>query len=157
MPSNISLYCVPVAWLLALAPRGYSVLTFGRLSQNKHKIDGAHARAPRLFKDIAAADTSISQPYRDRIIRAESASLNGLENLGFFAAAVAVGNAARLEIGLLNRLAVAYLVSRAVYNVVFIRNDTNRFVFVRTLLFMVGTSINIGLFVLAGVALNADV
>lgn len=128
MPSNISLYCVPVAWLLALSPRGYSLLTFNTYSKNQQKTNGRHLRTPRAFKDVAAADASIPEFYRERIIRAESASLNGLENLGFFAAAVAVGNAASLDVGLLNRMAVAYVVSRALYNVVFVRNDTNRFV-----------------------------
>ena len=157
MPSNISLYCVPIAWLLALSPRGYSILTFSSHSKNKHKTGGAELRIPRGFKDIAAADFSIPQLHRERIVRAESASLNGLENLGFFAAAVAVGNAARLDVGVLNRLAVAYVVSRALYNVIFVLNVTNRFVFVRTGVFLVGTFINISLFVMAGMALNESV
>lgn len=155
MHSSISLYCVPLAWLLALAPRGYSILLFNRHTKHKAEIDGAHLRTPRTFRDIAAADASIPHLYRERIVRAECASLNGLENLGFFAAAVAVGNAARLDAVLLNRLAVAYLVSRAVYGVVFVRNDTNRFVFVRTAIFMVGTAINVALFVMAGMTVNS--
>lgn len=155
MPSNVSLYCVPVAWLLALAPRGYSVLIFNRQSKNIQKLDGAHLRTPRTFKDIVAADTSIAQLYRERIIRAESASLNGLENLGFFAAAVAVGNTAKLDVEIVNRLAVSYVLSRVLYSIIFVRNDTNRFVFVRTAVFMVGTAINVALFVLAGRVLNA--
>lgn len=163
MSTNISLYCVPLAWLLALAPRGYSVLTFNAHSKNLAKIDNAHLRTPRSFKDIAASDASIPQFYRERIIRAECASLNGLENLGFFAAAVALGNGVVavgrggewLDVGVLNRMAVAYVGSRAMYNVIFIRNDTNRFIFVRTGVFMVGTVINIALFVLSGMALDA--
>ena len=156
MPSNISLYCVPIAWLLALSPRGYSVLTFTRHSKNLQKIDSAHLRTPRTFKDIAASDASVPQLYRERIVRAESASLNGLENLGLFAAAVAVGNAAKLDVGVLNRLALGYVASRALYNVIFLNNDTNRFIFVRTAVFMVGTAINIMLFVLAGMAFNSE-
>lgn len=63
-------------------------------------------------------------------------------------------NAAKLDFRLLNSLAVGYLLSRAVYNVIFLRNDTNRFVFARTTVFMVGTFVNIGLFVLLGYASN---
>ena len=58
--------------------------------------------------------------YRERIVRAENASLNGLENLGFFEAAVVAGNALGLDVALLSRLSLAYVLSRVLYNVVFI-------------------------------------
>lgn len=51
-----------------------------------------------------------------KIIRAESAQLNGFENLGWFAAAVVAANVARVPNGQLNQLTAGYLLSRAIFN-----------------------------------------
>lgn len=147
MPSNTSLYTVPIAWLIALGPRGYSVFTYTKHTKTKQSPE---VKNPRSFKAQVAKDPTLAPLIRDRILRAESAQLNGAENLGFFAAAVAAGNAAGLDVGLLNGLAWGYVASRVLYNVVFIHNDTEKYVFVRTAVFMVGTVINCALFVLAG-------
>ena len=125
MTTNLSLYTVPIAWLVALAPRAYSLSTYNQYSAYTKEAAGRTSlRTPRAFAGIAKDDASIPALYRERIVRAENASLNGLENLGFFAAAVAAGNAAGLNVALLNRSSVAYVLSRILYNVVFIRNDT---------------------------------
>jgi hypothetical protein len=60
---------------------------------------------PRLIPAIVAVDKTLPPRVRDRILRAESAMINGYDNLGFFAVAVCVGNAARLDVSLLNWLA----------------------------------------------------
>lgn len=147
MSSNTSLYAVPVAWIVALAPRGYSIFTYTGYTKTKQ---GPEAKNPRSFTTQVANDTTLPPLIRDRIIRAESAQLNGAENLGFFAAAVAVGNAAGLDAGTLNKLAWGYVASRVLYNIIFVHNDTEKYVFVRTAMFVIGTGINCALFILAG-------
>lgn len=47
--------------------------------------------------------------------------------LGLFAAAVAVGNVARLPNAVLNRAASVYLVSRAAYNLLYILGTSSEF------------------------------
>ena len=53
-------------------------------------------------------------------MRAEAASANGFEALPFYAAAVTAGNAAGVSATVMNVLSVVWLVSRLVYNYVYI-------------------------------------
>ena len=59
------------------------------------------------------------------IIRAEGAQQNGFENIGLFAAAVVIGNVAKLDNSTLNTLSGAYLASRVVYNLLYIYGTTD--------------------------------
>jgi uncharacterized MAPEG superfamily protein len=104
-----------------------------------------------------AADKTLPPQVRDRILRAESAMINGYDNLGFFAAAVCMGNVARMDISLLNWLAAVYIGSRLLYIPAYIYNDTVRSVYTRSALFAVGLVINVALFVLSGVRLNKTI
>ena len=153
--SNISLHLVPFAWLLAMLPRVYSLTEYAAHS----KVQNADAmkKNPRSIPAIVAADKTLPPQVRDRILRAESAMINGYDNLGFFAAAVCVGNVARLDISLLNWLAAVYIGSRMLYIPAYIYNDTVRSVYTRSAVFAVGLGVNVALFVLAGVRLNKGI
>lgn len=152
MDTNISLYTVPAAWLLAMIPRVYSLATYKAHSKAGKELEH---RNPRSMPSQINADPTLTPQIRDRIIRAESAQLNGFENLGFFAAAVVAGNIARVSPTLLNGLSVGYLASRTLYNYIFIIvNDTERFVPARTATFVVGVGINWTLFILSGMKLQ---
>jgi hypothetical protein len=59
------------------------------------------------------------------IVRAEGAQQNGFENIGLFAAAVVIGNVAKLDNWTLNALSVGYLASRVAYNVLYITGTTD--------------------------------
>lgn len=145
---NISLYLVPVAWVLAMLPRVYTLTVYN--SHSKSQNADALQKNPRSITAIVAADKTIPPLIRDRILRAESAMLNGYDNLGFFAAAVAVGNAVGLAPGTLNWLAATYIASRIVYIPSYIYNDTVRSVPIRSVVFGIGLVTNVALFVLAG-------
>jgi uncharacterized MAPEG superfamily protein len=58
------------------------------------------------------------------IVRAEGAQQNGFENIGLFAAAVVIGNVAKLDNWTLNALSAAYLASRVAYNALYITGTT---------------------------------
>ena len=153
MPTlNISLYLVPLAWLLAMLPRVYSLTAYAAHSKAQNPY--AMKKNPRSIPAIVAADKTLPPQVRDRILRAESAMINGYDNLGFFAAAVCMGNAAGLDVSLLNWLAAVYIGSRVVYFPVYIYNDTVRSVYTRSAVFAVGLVVNVALFVLAGARLN---
>jgi uncharacterized MAPEG superfamily protein len=146
MPVNTSLYAIPIAWLTAIAPRGYAVAMFLKHSRSKN---GPEVRNPRWFAAQAGSDQSLTPAVQERIKRAESAQLNGFENLAFFASSVVAGNAAGLDTSTLNSVAWAYIATRIIYNHVFINNDRYP-PLLRTAIFMSGVAMNCALFVLAG-------
>jgi uncharacterized MAPEG superfamily protein len=71
---------------------------------------------------------------------------NGFDNIAFFAAAVVAGNVAHLNTHTLNTLSVAYVVSRVVYNIVYVRNWPKS----RVVSFFVGIGMCFTLFLKAG-------
>jgi uncharacterized MAPEG superfamily protein len=153
MPTtNISLYLVPFAWLLAMLPRVYSLTAYS--THSKAQNSDAMKKNPRSIPAIVASDKTLPPQIRDRILRAESAMINGYDNLGFFAAAVCVANMARLDVTLVNWLAAVYIGSRLLYIPAYIYNDTVRSVYTRSAVFAVGLIVNVFLFVLAGISLN---
>jgi uncharacterized MAPEG superfamily protein len=85
-----------------------------------------------------------------RIQRARAATANGFETLGLYAAAVVAGNAAGLPVQRLNALALAYLVSRVVYNYVYVVVlDNARLAALRAAIWVSGIGIIFGFFVSA--------
>jgi uncharacterized MAPEG superfamily protein len=156
MPTlNISLYLVPFAWLLAMLPRVYSLTAYA--AHSKAQNPDAMKKNPRSIPVIVAADKTLPPQVRDRILRAESAMINGYDNLGFFAAAVCMGNVAKLDISLLNWLAGVYIGSRLLYIPAYIYNDTVRSVYTRSAVFAIGLVVNVALFVLSSARLNKTI
>lgn len=135
-----------------MLPRVYSLAAYA--AHSKAQNSDSMKKNPRSIPAIVAADKTLPPQVRDRILRAESAMINGYDNLGFFAAAVCVGNTARLDVPLLNLLAVVYIGSRLLYIPAYIYNDTVRSVYTRSAVFAVGLIVNVALFVLAGIRLN---
>lgn len=84
---------------------------------------------------------------KDTILRAESAQANGMENISLFATAVVAGNMAHLSTSFLNGLSIAYVVSRAVYNVLYITNTSAARAQARSAVFFAGVGCMMGLFV----------
>ncbi|KAE9972049.1 hypothetical protein EG327_009607 [Venturia inaequalis] len=95
---NFSLYTIPAAWILSIAPHFYAASLGGKKFDNK---------SPRLYTSSLASDQTLDQATKDTIVRAEGAQQNGFENIGLFAAAVVAGNYARLENETLNWLTSA--------------------------------------------------
>lgn len=143
---NISLYTLPLAWLLCLTPRLYAAFTFTR--QTQKPLDLVN---PRSLSSKAAL---LEPRSRDRILRAEAAMANGLENVGYFAAAVVAGNMAGLGRGFVNGLSVGYLASRVLYNLAYVFGETRFWGVVRSGLFFVGQGCVWALFVAAGREVN---
>ncbi|KAM0720454.1 hypothetical protein Q7P37_004590 [Cladosporium fusiforme] len=143
--TNISLYTVPVSWILCLLPRFYAAHLF--TSTTRKPLD---IILPRGLAARAGADEALTKATRDRIIRAEAAQANGLENVGYFAAAVVAGNMAGLSKGVLNALSVSYLISRGLYNYIYVVGETKKLALVRTGVFFAGQGMLFTLFIMAG-------
>ncbi len=101
--TNYSLYAIPAAWVLSIAPHFYAVSLANKVS----KFDNTNPRHAAV--DLAA---KMSKEQLATFERAEAAQQNGFENLPFFAAAVLAGNLAGLGSATLNHLSAIYLASR---------------------------------------------
>ncbi len=145
MSTNLSLYTIPVAWLLCLAPHIYATQLYQRASSRQ--FDN---RQPRSLVKTVSENSSIDSATKGRIQRAEAAQQNGFENVGIFAAAVVAGNMAGLGSGWLNGLSGGYVISRVVYNVLYVNNTTAGLAALRTWVFISGIGMIWTLFVLAG-------
>lgn len=135
---------VPAAWLLAFLPHAYAA------SQSKI-FDN---RSPRTYVKSLEADQTIDKATKDRIIRCEGAQTNGFENLAFFASAVVAGNLAGLPAQTLNTLTGGYLVSRVIYNIIYINNTSETAANLRSVVFVSGVGMIWTLFIKSGNALK---
>ncbi|WRT66615.1 uncharacterized protein IL334_003574 [Kwoniella shivajii] len=147
LTNNYSLYAVPAAWIIAFAPHFYAVTVF-----NSERAPGTpewdnrepHSNLAKL------KEAKLSPNAHGIYTRAEAAQQNGFQNLPLFAAAVLAGNFARLSPSTLNTTAALYLVSRIIYNVVYITNTTKSTANVRSVVFVSGVITLMSLFVKAG-------
>ena len=143
--NNISLYTIPAAWVASLAPHVYSHLLYQKVS-SRHTDN----RQPRSMVKTVAESQGIDAATKGRIIRADAAHQNSTENLPLFAAAVVAGNMARLDTSWLNVLSVGYVLSRVVYNLLYINNTTAVLARARSLVFVSGAVMVCTLFTMAG-------
>ena len=79
------------------------------------------------------------------IHRCEGAQTNGFENIGLFAAAVLAGNFAGLPAPTLNLLSGGYVVSRVLYNWIYINSTRPAMALARTGMWSVGIGILLAL------------
>ncbi|MCJ1408154.1 hypothetical protein MMC19_002227 [Ptychographa xylographoides] len=142
---NFSLYTVPAAWILSLAPHVYATQLYDAKSAKSFDLT-----QPRSLTAKVANDQTLDQATKDRVIRAEGAQQNGFENVGLFAAAVVAGNVAGVDHWWLNTLSGGYVASRVVYNFVYINNESVAVANARTGVFLSGIGMIFGLFIMAG-------
>lgn len=143
--TNFSLYTLPISWIVCLLPRLYAAYLY--TSTTKKPLDIV---LPRALADRAKADQALPSTTRDRIVRAEAAQANGLENVGYFAAAVVASNSAGVSKGLLNALSLGYLMSRVLYSWAYTVGETRKVALIRTGVFFAGQGMIFALFILAG-------
>ena len=126
-----------------MVPHVYAFITYNKLiNQRAEKSEGKGSGAewqfdtsqPRTF--LSKIDTnphpSLTRDVRAQLMRAEAASANGFEQLGFFSAAVVAANVSLIvvhanegriyadELWYINALSLGYLGSRCLYNWVYI-------------------------------------
>ncbi|KAI1449334.1 hypothetical protein F5Y02DRAFT_206336 [Annulohypoxylon stygium] len=138
---------IPAAIMLALLPRMYSGLT----GPGRKVFDGNN---PRLFTQ-ALEKSDLDKRLKGRLQRAESATANAFETLGFYAAAVTAGNAGGVSADTMNNLALGYMASRIFYTWIYIWGQENRrWIWARTNVWGVGMALCSAMFVLAGIKGN---
>ncbi|KXX75543.1 hypothetical protein MMYC01_207629 [Madurella mycetomatis] len=144
--TNWSYYTVPGAFFMVLVPHTYAFVLAGK----NYDINN-----PRKTEEHCAKDTTMDKITLRRLSRAKAATANGFETLGLYAAAVVAANAAGVPTPRLNALTLAYLTSRAVYNLVYVvLQDNARVAPLRSLAWMSGIAIITALYVSAARAVN---
>jgi uncharacterized MAPEG superfamily protein len=87
-------------------------------------------------------------------MRAEAAQANMFETVALYAAGVIAANTAGVDKSSLNKLALAYVLTRMVYTMVYVRlQDNPKFAPVRSIAWIASISIIFSLFVKAGLKL----
>ncbi|KAH6620499.1 hypothetical protein C7974DRAFT_378536 [Boeremia exigua] len=84
MPTNYSLYSIPVYWFFSLAPHAYAISV--AKSANNGVWDNTNPR------NTAYLEKNVPKHALERYERAEAAHANGMENAPFFVGAVLAGN-----------------------------------------------------------------
>ncbi|KAK1924028.1 hypothetical protein DB88DRAFT_263082 [Papiliotrema laurentii] len=144
---NYSFYAIPAAWGLAIAPHFYAIALF-----NKERAPGVEEWDicnPKVNHE-RVKDAKLSPYMAGRFLRAEAAQNNGFITLPFFAAAIVAGHVARLNAKTLNTAAGVYLLSRIVFNYLYINNTTTLLGKLRTVSYLTGIGAACTLFVQAG-------
>jgi uncharacterized MAPEG superfamily protein len=147
---NLSIYTIPAAFVVALLPRFFSSNAYKAATGKQ-----MNTLNPRRFVQDIENDQALDSKTKGRILRAESAQANGFETLGLFAAAVVAGNAAGLSPTRLNGLSIGYVISRVVYNHVYIFQDLLPPV-TRSLSWFVTIGLTMALYIQAGNKWNSS-
>ncbi|TKY90636.1 hypothetical protein EX895_000634 [Sporisorium graminicola] len=137
---NYSYYSIPAAWVLAMVPH------FVAIGLAKDQFTNVSPR--QLIADLLAKKDKTA--LDKKIIRAESAQLNGFETLGLFAAAVVAANVANVPNHQLNQLTAGYLASRALFNLLYVYVTDEATATLRTGSYLTGIGIIFTLFIKAG-------
>ena len=88
---------------------------------------------------------------QQRVLRAKSSSENSFESVGVFAAGVVAANQVGLDTGLINSLALGYLVSRLAFVFVYVQLGQNRNLsWMRTACFIMRSGLMMTMWIRAG-------
>ncbi|KAF6807300.1 hypothetical protein CPLU01_01669 [Colletotrichum plurivorum] len=114
---GLSLYTIPAAFMLAMAPHAYASTSSGKT------YDLAY---PRKLQTTIVSDDKVDKVTKARILRGEAAAANAFETLGFFSAAVVAANTAGVDPRSVNLLSLGYIGCRILYNIIYVRLQDNR-------------------------------
>ncbi|TDL22784.1 hypothetical protein BD410DRAFT_788108 [Rickenella mellea] len=139
----LSLYSIPAVWLTSFVPMNlkFSLIarTIGYNNVQPRANTGRMVNNRAVPKDVAA-----------QAERMEGAHLNGNEMLPIWIAAVLAGNQAGVAQETLNSVSVAFIVTRILYNYVYITHTTQLASTLRTGLWSISLSLPMYLIVKAG-------
>ncbi|CAG8621996.1 9476_t:CDS:2, partial [Funneliformis mosseae] len=99
--------------------------------------------------NVNKAEKQMTQDVWRRAKRCESAHQNGLENFPIFAAAVIVANMTGVPVSTVNFLSTSYVITRVIYNFIYMNNESASVAGLRTLTWGVSIGISFTLYFLA--------
>lgn len=133
---NLSWASVPLSLLLAALPHWYTIYL-----AESNKIQGGWSNVnPRFWVQslIAKSQKTKLSPLELKILRGQSCQANAFENVPLFVVTVFWANYTGLEVQTINRFVVGWLVSRAVYTMLYLRTTGYAQSFARTVVFNFG-------------------
>ncbi|KAF2738410.1 hypothetical protein EJ04DRAFT_52365 [Polyplosphaeria fusca] len=145
MDLNYSLYTIPIYWIMAIAPHAYASKLVREANNNKW--NNANPRSTVHHDQISK---SVPSDVFAKYERAEAAHKNSMENAPLFIGAVLAGNLARLQPSFLNLALGTYLGFRVVYLAAYINTTTQKYSYLRSLLWATSTGLLFYVFVKAG-------
>ncbi|PWN53466.1 hypothetical protein IE53DRAFT_384039 [Violaceomyces palustris] len=150
---NLSLLALPASMVLAALPHWYTIVL-----AEVNKVQGGWSNVnPRSWVaqlNSKAASGKKLTALELKILRGQSCQANAFENVPLFAAAIAVGNLAKLPNSSLNSFVLTYLLSRALFTYFYLSTETKAASFLRTAVFQVGVLYIWYIFIKAGYKLQ---
>lgn len=128
---NRSILAIPAFWGMSWLTHWIGITVASR--GNPAKWDNRNPRAAGMKKKLQ--DTLPPDVYA-KYERAEAASANGFENLPLFAAAVILGNVAKLPAAEMDRFARNYLAIRFVYLLVYVYVSKQQYTGARSIIWL---------------------
>ncbi|TFK48899.1 hypothetical protein OE88DRAFT_434138 [Heliocybe sulcata] len=143
LSSPLSLYSIPVVWFIAFVNAPLRTAYIGKIAGRFNKPCSVDPRgnAQRLLAKHPEAGA--------RAARMEAANANGNEVMPLWVAAVLAGNYAGLDEKTLNVASVAFIVLRAVYNYIYVNQNTQAHGNLRTLTWFAGIGVPLTLLIKA--------
>ncbi|KAF2483164.1 hypothetical protein BDY17DRAFT_142608 [Neohortaea acidophila] len=135
---NFPLLSIILYWILAIWPHGHAVVlaSKGNLSRHDNRNPKASSYTESVKKRLGAKEFAAWE-------RAESCHRNHLENMPLFCAAIFAGLLAERQIGAssrgLNEFAGGWLVIRVLYTINYLRTDTLKGSYIRSVLWYIGS------------------
>ncbi|KAI0338041.1 hypothetical protein BDW22DRAFT_1363408 [Trametopsis cervina] len=141
LDSALSLYSIPAIWLTAFYP---AAMKTGILRDTPVGYNNLH---PRGNVERAKTAANVDKAAFQRAARCEGAHLNGMENLPIWFAAILAAHLAGLPNRTLNLVSAAYVVTRVVYNYVYINQSTPAQGWLRSAAYFTGLAMPLGLLI----------
>lgn len=133
LTSPLSLYSIPVVWYTTFYP---NFLKF-KLIDN---TIGYNNVQPRSNLTRAVENKGIPPKIAAKLQRMEGAHLNGNEAFPLWTSAIIVANLAGLDNAFLNKVSLAYIITRVLFNQVYINHESSSASWMRTAIFFVSVS-----------------
>ncbi|GAA5942538.1 MAPEG family protein [Sporobolomyces koalae] len=149
MSTNYSFYAIPAMWATSIGAHFYAAA----LTKASNDLPDFDNVAPRDFLRRVQNQEKQSEVVK-KYIRAEAAQQNGFENWAIFAGAVIAGNLAKLPTSYMNVFSSGYILSRILYNILYINTTSAAWSNVRSVVYVGGIASLFTTFIKAGNALN---
>ncbi|KAF8814705.1 hypothetical protein BYT27DRAFT_7205671 [Phlegmacium glaucopus] len=130
LSSPLSIYAIPAMWVVSYYPgfkKGFTMRKAGSFNNIQ----------PRSNVARLSEKKDVPPELVDRLARMEGAHLNGLENLPFFGLAVLAGNYAGIDNYTLNKVSGLYILTRILYNYIYINQTTQRWGGLRSIVWII--------------------
>jgi len=149
LSSPLSIYAIPAMWVVSYYPSFMK----GLIMRKAGTFDNVQ---PRSSIARLSEKKNVPPELVARLARMEGAHMNGLEILPFFGLAVLAGNYAGVDNYTLNKISGLYILTRILYNYIYINQVTQRGSAFRSIVWIISLGFPSYLFLKAAQLLNEN-